>query len=313
MLITGGAGFIGSTLSLKLLERGDEVVCLDNLSDYYNPTLKKRNLERLKKYDSFHFIEGDIRDRNTLDSLFNRFAIEKVIHLAAQPGVRLSLEQPEKYMDINVNGTLSILECIKNKNLKSFVFGSSSSVYGNCPVRPFNEKGPLSPISPYGASKQAGEVYCETYHRLYGIPTAMLRFFTVYGPGQRPDMAINKFVRMIDSGETITLFGDGSTLRDYTFVSDIVDGIISVSDYDCKLEAFNFGNSNPVELSRLISTIEDKLGRKAKINYLPEQDGDPQITYADISKAKNLLGFEPKVGIEEGIEKYIEWYRDLTK
>lgn len=313
MLITGGAGFIGSTLSLKLLERGDEVVCLDNLSDYYNPVLKKRNLERLKRYDGFHFIEGDIRDSDTLKSLFNKFTIEKVIHLAAQPGVRLSLEQPGKYMDVNVNGTLSILECIKDKNLKSFVFGSSSSVYGNCPVRPFNEKGPLSPISPYGASKQAGEVYCETYHRLYGIPTAMLRFFTVYGPGQRPDMAINKFVRMIDKGETITLFGDGSTLRDYTFVSDIVDGIISVSDYDCQLEAFNFGNSNPVELSRLIATIENKLGKKALIDRLPEQDGDPQITYADISKAKNLIGFEPKVGIEQGIEKYVEWYRDLTR
>ena len=312
MLITGGAGFIGSHLSRKLLERGDEVVCLDNLSDYYNPELKKRNLESFKDYENFSFIQGDIRDKETLDRIFQQFNIDKVIHLAAQPGVRLSLEQPEKYMDINIRGTLSILECLKDKSIKSFVFGSSSSVYGNCPVRPFTEKGPLSPISPYGASKQAGEVYCETYHRLYGIPTAMLRFFTVYGPGQRPDMAINKFVRMIDKGETISLFGDGSTLRDYTFVSDIVDGIITASDCECTMESFNFGNSNPVELSRLISTIESSLGKKAVIDYLPEQEGDPQITYADISKAKSMLGFQPKVSIEEGISRYVEWYRKIN-
>ncbi len=309
MLITGGAGFIGSTLSERLLEQGREVVCLDNFCDYYDPRRKRKNVEALLKRRNYTLVEGDIRDRAFMHELFLKHRFDTVVHLAAQPGVRLSLEQPQLYMDINVNGTLNTLEAARDSRVEKFIFGSSSSVYGDSGVIPFSEDGPLNPISPYGVSKRTGELLCRNWNYLYGLNAAMLRFFTVYGPRQRPDMAIHKFVRKVINGETIRLFGDGSSRRDYTFVSDIVDGILAVIDRNFGVETYNLGDSSPVELSRLISTIESAVGRKAVIEYLPDQPGDPPVTYADISRAAERLGYSPKVGIEEGISRFVDWFR----
>ncbi len=310
MLITGGAGFIGSTLSERLLERGRKVICLDNFCDYYDPQRKRRNVAALVGRPGYSLVEGDIRDREFVRELCLKHRFDTIIHLAAQPGVRLSLEQPQLYMDINVNGTLNLLEAARDSKVKKFVFGSSSSVYGDSGVIPFREEGPLNPISPYGVSKRTGELLCRNWNYLYGLNVAMLRFFTVYGPRQRPDMAIHKFVRRVMRGETIKLFGDGSSRRDYTFVTDIVEGVMAVADSDFSLETFNLGDSSPVELSRLIATIEKAVGRPAVIEHLPDQPGDPSVTYADISRAAKSVGYCPKVGIEEGIERFVHWFRE---
>lgn len=310
LLLTGGAGFIGSTLAESLLSRGREVLCLDNFNDYYDPARKRRNISGLKDRHGFRLIEGDIRDKNLVDWLFRDYRFGEVIHLAAQPGVRLSLEQPRLYMDININGTLNLLDAARDFGTEKFVFGSSSSVYGDSGVIPFREDDTLNPISPYGVSKRAGELLCRNYNYLYGLRVAMLRFFTVYGPRQRPDMAIHKFVKKVHGGESIRLFGDGSSRRDYTFVSDIVEGITAALESDFVLETFNLGDSSPVELKYLISLIEESLGRKAVIERLPDQPGDPPVTYADISRAADKLGYRPRVGIEEGVRRFVAWYRD---
>jgi len=309
MLVTGGAGFIGSHLIERLLSEGREVVCLDSFSDYYDPAVKRSNVSAFLKKKNFTLIEGDIRDKGKLEKVFREFTFDKVIHLAAQPGVRLSLEKPDFYMEVNVMGTLNILELLKEFDNKSLIFGSSSSVYGAAETIPFSEDGELKPISPYGVSKRAGELLCAAYHSLYQIPIVMLRFFTVYGPRQRPDMAIHKFIKLIDEGGKIRLFGSGQSKRDYTFVEDIVDGIVSALEKDFDFEVFNLGNSEPISLSRLISTLEARLEKRAAIEYLPDQPGDPLITYASIEKSGRLLNYRPKVKIEEGIRRFVDWYR----
>jgi UDP-glucuronate 4-epimerase len=308
ILVTGGAGFIGSHLSRKLLKGNYEIVCLDNFNDYYNPELKRNNIRPFISEKNFKLVEADIRDKAALKRIFEKFQIHKVIHLAAQPGVRLSLEKPSLYIDVNVNGTVNLLELSKEYRIKSFIFGSSSSVYGATEEIPFSEEGESKPISPYGVSKRAGELLCSTYNHLYGIPITALRFFTVYG-----DMAIHKFTKLIEEGKVIRLYGNGKSQRDYTYVSDIVEGIMSAlnlnlnTDFDFQI--FNLGNSEPIPLSHLVSLIEKNLNKPAKIKYLPEQPGDPSITCADISKSMKLLSYKPKVKIEEGIKKFIHWYR----
>jgi len=310
ILVTGGAGFIGSNLIEKLLKEGYEVVCLDNFNDYYNPQIKRNNIKSFLKERNFNLVEVDVRDKDTLKKIFEKYKFRKVIHLAAQAGVRLSLKQPNLYIDVNVNGTLNLLELSREYKITNFIFGSSSSVYGGTKEIPFSEKGELKPISPYGVSKRAGELLCSTYNHLYNLPVTILRFFTVYGPRQRPDMAIHKFTKLIDEGKEIYLYGNGETSRDYTYISDIVEGIISALNKDFNYEIFNLGNSNPTNLSYLISLIEKNLGKSAKIKYLPEQPGDPSITFADISKSKGMLNYNPKIKIEKGIKRFIEWYKN---
>jgi len=258
----------------------------------------------------FNLIEADIRDKDTLKKIFEKYKPQKVIHLAAQAGVRLSLKQPNLYVDVNVNGTLNLLELSKAYKITNFVFGSSSSIYGATKEIPFSEEGKLKPISPYGVSKRTGELLCSTYNHLYNLSVTVLRFFTVYGPRQRPDMAIHKFTKLIDEGKEIYLYGNGETSRDYTYISDIVEGIMSALNNDFNYEIFNLGNSNPTNLSHLISLIEKSLNKSAKIKYLPEQPGDPSITFADISKSKRILNYNPKIKIEEGIRRFVEWYKN---
>ena len=310
ILVTGGAGFIGSHLIERLLEEGYEIVCLDNFNDYYNPEIKRSNIKPFLRERNFNLVEADIRDKDTLKKVFEKYKFQKVIHLAAQAGVRLSLKQPNLYVDVNVNGTLNLLELSKEYKIKNFIFGSSSSVYGATKEIPFSEEGKLKPISPYGVSKRTGELLCSTYNHLYNLPVTILRFFTVYGSRQRPDMAIYKFTKLIDEGKKIYLYGDGETSRDYTYVSDIIEGITFALNKDFNYEIFNLGDSNPTTLSHLISLIEKNLGKSAKIKYLPEQPGDPSITFADIGKSKRTLNYEPKVKIEEGIKRFVEWYKN---
>ncbi len=310
LLVTGGAGFIGSNLIERLLKERHEVVCLDSLNDYYDPQIKKNNIRPFLREKRFNLVKVDIRDKSTLEKVFEKYKFRKVIHLAAQAGVRPSLKNPNLYIDININGTLNLLELSKEYKIKSFIFGSSSSVYGATKEIPFFEGSELKPISPYGVSKRTGELMCYTYNHLYNLPVTILRFFTVYGPRQRPDMAICRFTKLINESKEIELYGDGKSQRDYTFISDIVEGIISALNKDFNFQIFNLGNSNPTNLSYLISLIEKNLGKSAKIKYLPEQPGDPSITFADISKSKRMLNYEPKVKIEEGIKRFVEWYKN---
>lgn len=310
ILVTGGAGFIGSNLIEKLLKEGYDIVCLDNFNDYYDPEIKRNNIRPFLRKKRFNLVEADIRDKDNLKGIFEKYKFQKVIHLAAQAGVRPSLQNPNLYIDVNINGTLNLLELSRGYKIESFIFSSSSSVYGATKEIPFSEEGKLKPISHYGVSKRAGELLCYTYNHLYNIPVTVLRFFTVYGPRQRPDMAIHKFTKLINEGKEICLYGDGETSRDYTYISDIVEGIMSALNKDFNYEIFNLGDSNPTTLSRLISLIEKNLGKSAKIKYLPEQPGDPSVTFADISKSKRMLNYSPKIKIEEGITRFIEWYKN---
>ncbi|MCP8311757.1 MAG: GDP-mannose 4,6-dehydratase [Candidatus Methylarchaceae archaeon HK01B] len=309
ILVTGGAGFIGSHLIERSLKEGYEITCLDNFNDYYSPEIKRNNVKPFLKKSNFKLVEADIRDKDALKRVFERFEFHKVIHLAAQTGVRSSLKEPSLYMDVNVNGTLNLLELSKEYLIKSFVFGSSSSVYGATKEIPSSEEGELKPISPYGVSKRAGELLCSAYNHLHHLPITILRFFTVYGPRQRPDMAIHKFTKLIEEGKEICLYGDGKSKRDYTYISDIIGGIMSVLNGDFYFQIFNLGNSEPINLSHLVSLIEKYLSRSAKIRYLPEQLSDPFTTYADISKSRRLLNYHPKVKIEKGIERFVQWYK----
>lgn len=307
ILITGGAGFIGSHLIDALLPK-KEIICVDNFDPFYPKKWKERNIFRHLKNKKFKFIKCDIRDKGKIQIIFKN-DIEGVIHLAAKAGVRYSLLHPKEYMDVNVNGTLELLELCRKNDIKKFIFGSSSSVYGISSKVPFSETDPCEkPISPYGVSKRAGELLCFTYSHLYGLSVSCLRFFTVYGPRQRPDMAIHKFTKLIDEGKDINMFGDGTTKRDYTYITDIIQGILSAINKKPKFEIFNLGNSKTIELKTLISLIEKNLGKKAKIKRLPMQAGDVPITYADISKSKEMLGYKPKVTIKEGIKKFVKWY-----
>ena len=309
ILITGGAGFIGSTLADKLLEKNNKIVVIDNFNDYYSPKLKEKNIKHNLDNKNYKLYRGDICDKNLLSKIFEENKIDIVVHIAASAGVRPSIENPLSYVKNNIEGTVNILEVMKRKNVKKIVFASSSSIYGNCKEEIFSEDLKVSePISPYAASKSACEQFLYTYSKLFDIQVVALRFFTVFGPRQRPDLAIRKFIDLIKEDRPIPVYGDGTTIRDYTYVDDIVDGIISAINYnDTPYEIINLGGGAPVSLNEMISTIEKVLNKKAKIEHLPMQPGDVNKTAADITKAKKLLNYNPKTSFEEGIIKFIEW------
>ncbi|HEY2497687.1 MAG TPA: GDP-mannose 4,6-dehydratase [Candidatus Angelobacter sp.] len=317
VLVTGGVGFIGSHLAETLLQQGHKVAIVDNFDAFYPPTWKRRNFEELSQSGDAILFESDISDVSAIDQVFASFKPDVVIHLAAKAGVRPSIEQPALYEKINVAGTLNMLEAARKHGLNAFVFGSSSSVYGEHSPAPFREDNYfLRPISPYAATKLAGENLCYTYSHLYGIHVACLRFFTVYGPRQRPDLAIHKFTALIESGAEIPIFGDGSSGRDYTYVGDIVAGICSAAKWCLepsrsggRYEIFNLGNSSPVKLGELVATIEHATGKKARCTHLPLQPGDVSLTWADIAKAGNALGYHPRTKLAEGLSRFVEWYR----
>ena len=313
--ITGGAGFIGSTLSEKLLSLGNKVVAIDNFCDFYNPKIKEKNVKELLLNPNFKLYRADIRDREAVKKIFDENKIDVVMNLAAMAGVRPSIENPCLYQEVNCLGLQNILEEMKLHNVKNGVLASSSSVYGNCKEVPFRENMIVDyAISPYAATKKANEVMAHVYHKLYDMNIIMLRFFTVYGPKQRPDLAINKFTRLMLEGKEIPMFGDGTTSRDYTYVDDIVNGIIKSCEYTLEnknvYEILNIGNSSPTSLKEMINTIAKVLGVEPKIKQLPMQPGDVDRTFADISKAKKLIGYEPKTTFEEGIRKFVNWYKE---
>ena len=313
--ITGGAGFIGSTLSQKLIEQGNKVVTIDNFCDFYNPKIKEDNVKELLQNENFKLYRADIRDRQAIKEIFDENDIDIVMHLAAMAGVRPSIENPILYQEVNCMGTQNILEEMREHNVKNGVFASSSSVYGNCKEVPFREDMIVDyAISPYAATKKANEVMAHVYHKLFDMNIVMLRFFTVYGSKQRPDLAINKFTRLMLEDKEIPMFGDGTTSRDYTYIDDIVDGIIKSCDYCMSnkdvYEILNLGNSSPTTLKEMINIIGEVLEIEPKIKQLPMQPGDVDRTYADISKAKTLVGYEPKISFEEGIKKFIDWYKN---
>ena len=313
--ITGGAGFIGSTLSEKLLGLGNKVVAIDNFCDFYNPIIKENNVKDLLLNSNFKLYRADIRDREAVKKIFDENEIDVVMNLAAMAGVRPSIENPCLYQEVNCLGLQNILEEMKLHNVKNGVLASSSSVYGNCKEVPFKEDMIVDyAISPYAATKKANEVMAHVYHKLYDMNIIMLRFFTVYGPKQRPDLAINKFTRLMLEDREIPMFGDGTTSRDYTYVDDIVDGIIKSCEYTLNnekvYEILNIGNSSPTSLKEMINTIARVLEVEPKIKQLPMQPGDVDRTYADITKAKKLIGYEPKTTFEEGIRKFVNWYKE---
>jgi UDP-glucuronate 4-epimerase len=314
ILVTGGAGFIGSHLVEALIKEGREVIVLDSFDDFYLPEIKRRNLEALADRPGFKLVEGDIRDETLVESVFSGHPIGVVVHLAARAGVRPSIQQPVLYCDVNVHGTTVLLEACRRHGIAKFIFGSSSSVYGNNVKLPFSEKDDVDrPISPYAATKRAGELLCATYHELYRLNVFALRFFTVYGPRQRPEMAIHKFTRLIDRGLPVPRFGDGSTRRDYTFVSDIIDGLRRAIERVQGYEIINLGGSQTTRLSDLIGLIEKHLGQKAIVEAGPGQPGDVVATEADVEKARRLLGFEARVPLDEGIGRFVEWYGMLKE
>ena len=313
ILVTGGAGFIGSHLCERLLEEGHSVICLDNFDSYYDPNLKIRNVEEISnKYPGpFTMVTGDIRNRDHLTELFKKNRIDAVFHLAARAGVRPSIVDPLLYEDVNLRGTITLLEVCKEFGMKNFIFASSSSVYGENQRVPFSETDlDIQPISPYGATKRAGELLCYSYHHLYGINIACLRIFTAYGPRQRPEMAIHKFTSLMDQGKEIPMYGDGSSKRDYTYIDDLIDGMMAVLQRHKGFEIYNLGESRTTSLKELIRMIEEYLGKKAKILAMEPQPGDVSITYADITKAKRLLNYQPKIEMGEGIKRFVEWYKE---
>ncbi|GAA4465854.1 GDP-mannose 4,6-dehydratase [Nibrella saemangeumensis] len=310
ILLTGGAGFIGSHLTKELLEQGHAVICLDNLDTYYDPKIKRQNIRQFSADPNYLFIEGDIRDRTLLDALFRLYGCDTVVHLAARAGVRPSVENPALYFDVNVNGTLSILEAMRQAGVRRMVMASSSSVYGDAERVPFTESDACDrPLSPYAASKRSAELLAHTYHHLYGFDISCLRFFTVYGPGQRPEMAISQFTERVLNGLPITLFGDGTTARDYTYIDDITHGILKAIDHLNGYAVLNIGGSDPISLRDLVSLIEKATGETALIDWQPMQPGDVERTYADVSLARKQIGYMPSVRIDEGILKFVNWYK----
>jgi len=312
ILVTGGAGFIGSHLTRRLLSRGDRVTVLDDFNDFYDPARKRRNvaplLERTDPGD-YRLVEGDIRDEALVDRLFSEGKFDGVVHLAARAGVRPSLQEPVLYEDVNCIGTLRLLEAARRHGPGIFIFGSSSSVYGINEKVPFSEADEVNqPISPYATTKRSGELLCYNYHHLYGFRTACLRFFTVFGPGQRPEMAIHKFTDLLARGKTVPMYGDGGSRRDYTYVDDIIDGVVASLDLAPGFEILNLGGADTTSLKDLIHWIAEELAVEPRIDYLPAQPGDVPITYADVSKAARLLGYSPKVPIREGLRRFVAWY-----
>jgi UDP-glucuronate 4-epimerase len=315
VLLTGGAGFIGSHVSEALLRQGIDLTVVDNLDEFYPRTWKKANLEEIGRSGTYKFLAQDICDGQGVRKVFADLRPDAVIHLAARAGVRPSIEQPRLYDQVNVAGTLNLLEACREFGVQKFIFGSSSSVYGATSKAPFSEEHVEGrPISPYAASKLAGELYCYTYSHLHHIPIVSLRFFTVYGPRQRPDLAIYKFVANMEKDRSIPVFGDGSTGRDYTYVEDIVAGVLGSLNYDphgagAPYDVFNLGNSHPVKLTELLTLLERATGHKAVREQRAIQPGDVPLTWADISKAERLLGYRPRVNLENGIERFVAWYR----
>jgi UDP-glucuronate 4-epimerase len=312
ILVTGGAGFIGSHLCGRLLREGYRVICLDNFDSFYDPNIKIKNVQGIaKKFpDRFELITGDIRNHEHLTDALKKNHIDWVVHLAARAGVRPSIAQPLLYQDVNIRGTTVLLEACKEFEIKNFIFASSSSVYGENQRVPFSEEDlDIQPISPYGVTKRAGELLCYSHHHLYGLNIACLRIFTAYGPRQRPEMAIHKFTRLIDYGEKIPMFGDGSSRRDYTYIDDLIDGILAVIHHHKEFEIYNLGESQTTSLKELVQLIEEALGKKANVEMLEPQPGDVSITYADINKAKRILGYQPKVDMKEGVKRFVEWYK----
>jgi len=313
ILVTGGAGFIGSHLCEHLLNDRGKVICLDNFDSFYDPNIKIKNVERMtnKFTDLFELVTGDVRNPEHLKGIFQKTKVDFVVHLAARAGVRPSIADPLLYQDVNIRGTIVLLEACKEHGIQNFIFASSSSVYGENQRVPFTEKDlDIQPISPYGATKRAGELLCYSYHHLYGMNIACLRIFTAYGPRQRPEMAIHKFTRLIDQGEKIPIFGDGSSRRDYTYIYDLIDGILGVIRHHKGFEVYNLGESQTTSLIELIRLIEEAFGKKANIETLGTQPGDVSVTYADITKAKRMLKYHPKVKMKEGIQRFVEWYKE---
>lgn len=311
-LVTGGAGFIGSHVAEHLLAAGHEVTVFDDLNPFYDPAIKRATLQVLERSGNgrFRFVQGDLVERASLDALFAGERIDQVIHLAARAGVRPSLQEPALYQRVNVEGTVNLLEAGRMAGVGKFILASSSSVYGVNAKVPFSEDDPIfQAISPYASSKLACEALGHTYHHVYGLDVVMLRFFTVYGPRQRPDLAIHKFARLIDSGRPVPVFGDGSTARDYTYVDDIVSGVLACTRRQFGFGIYNLGESQTVTLLELIALLEQALGRKAVLDRQPLQPGDVPITYADISKARRDLGYDPRTKIAEGIPRFVEWFR----
>ena len=312
ILVTGGAGFIGSHLCERLLSDGVHVICLDNFDSFYDPEIKIKNVEGMaKKFsDLFELVTGDIRNPEHLKGISKKNKVDSVVHLAARAGVRPSIADPLLYQDVNIRGTIVLLEACKAHGIKNFIFASSSSVYGENQRVPFKEGDlDIQPISPYGATKRAGELLCYSYHHLFAMNIACLRIFTAYGPRQRPEMAIHKFTRLIDQGEKIPIYGDGSSRRDYTYIDDLIDGILGVIRYHKGFEVYNLGESQTTSLMELIKLIEGAFGKKANIEMLEPQPGDVSVTYADITKAERMLRYQPEVKMEEGIRRFVEWYK----
>ena len=307
-LVTGGAGFIGSHVVERLLARGDQVTVVDDFNDFYDPSVKHRNVDLFAA--RVRLVQADICDAAALRDTFQGERFDTIVHLAARAGVRPSLEQPQLYIQVNIAGTQNLLDLAREFGVRKFIFGSSSSVYGVNGKLPFSEGDPIfNPISPYAATKLAGEALCHVYHHLYGLDTVCLRFFTVYGPRQRPDLAIHKFTSAIARGKPIEVYGDGCTRRDYTHIEDIVQGVLACLDCEFGFEIINLGESRTVELRELVRLIEMAVGKKAQIRQLPAQPGDVPITYADISKAQRLLDYHPHVTIEDGIQGFVDWFR----
>ena len=315
ILITGGAGFIGSQLVDRLLTLNPaRLVVLDNFDDFYSPSVKRQNITDHFRHPSYRLIETDIRSYNALKLVFSEEIFDTIIHLAAKAGVRPSLNDPRTYHEVNVTGTLNLLDLAHRNGIRKFIFGSSSSVYGAQAVPPFREDAPLLPISPYAATKASGELFAHTYSHLYGMQVMCLRFFTVYGPRQRPDLAIHKFARLIASQKPIPVYGDGSAERDFTYIDDILNGIIAALDYEATpFEIVNLGESHTVTVKQMIEGLEEALGEKAILDFQPPQPGDMPRTHADVSKAQRLLNYQPTTPFEVGIRRFAEWFKRGAK
>ncbi len=312
VFVTGAAGFIGSRVTLALLKRGDTVVGFDDFNDFYDPAIKRRNADEIAALGG-SIVEGDLRKKLDVEKALGE-GCDVVVHLGARAGVRPSLENPELYSDTNVKGTVHILEAMRARGLSKLVHASSSSVYGGQEKVPFSEDDPINrPWSPYAATKRANELFLNTYHHLYGIESHALRFFTVYGPGQRPDLAIMKFIQLIEAGREIPFYGDGTTGRDYTFIDDIVQGVVASIDRVAGCEIINLGGDEPITLTQMVQTIEQATGKKAKLKHLPDQPGDVPRTMADITKARRMLGYEPRTAFAEGVAAQVAWWRSLHK
>jgi UDP-glucuronate 4-epimerase len=310
ILVTGAAGFIGSHLTDRLLARGDAVVGLDNFDSFYDPAIKRRNLKAALASPRFELIEADLRDRAAIAAAVARARPDKVVHLAAQAGVRPSLAKPQLYVDVNVTGTLHLLDAMVATGCKRLVYGGTSSVYGASSKPPFREDDPADrPISPYAATKRAAELLAHTWHAIHGLRVTVLRFFTVYGPRQRPEMAIHKFARLMLAGQPIPRFGDGSSVRDYTYVDDILDGVVKAVDHDEGFGVYNLGESKTWSLTQLLELLAKELGVAANVDKQPDQPGDVPATCADITKSKRVLGYDPSVALPEGIRRFVAWLR----